>query len=135
MFGLLGGFDAHRTETAVELQTIVDHALGGEAFAGAGVGQLCVGAAHGAVGIEQANIFGEAGGVVGTEIESGVPPDLAEAGDVISHDGASRKRGMARKIANALFGCSFSMLKVTFLPFQVYGVSFEKAFQVRLYRA
>ena len=53
---------SRRNQTAVKLQAVVDHAFGGEALAGAGVGQFGIGAAHGAVFVEHANIFGEAGG-------------------------------------------------------------------------
>src|SRR5450755_1986316 len=85
---------ANRTQTAVELQAIVDHALGGETLAGAGVSQLGVGAAHGAVLTEHTNVFGKAGSVIRAEVEGCISPDFAEARDVIGHDGTPGKRGL-----------------------------------------
>ena len=49
------GLNAHRTQTAVQLQAFVNHALGGKSFAGSALGQLGVSAAHGAVCVESAN--------------------------------------------------------------------------------
>src|SRR5579864_7896787 len=87
-----GGTD--RDQAAVELKVLLDHAPGREALASASVGQFGEGAAHGPVLVEVANSLGEAGRVVGTEIQSRVAPNLAEAWDIVGHDRASRKRGL-----------------------------------------
>ena len=46
---VLGGGRTDRSQAAVELQVVVDHALGGEAFAGSRVCHFGVGAAHGPI--------------------------------------------------------------------------------------
>src|SRR4051812_20998309 len=89
----LGSFYARGRQLAIELQALIDHALRGEALAGAGVGEFRIGAAHGAILVQQANVFGEALGVVGAEVESGVSPDLAEAGNIVGDDRAAGERG------------------------------------------
>jgi len=81
----------------VELEIVIDHALGGETIAGASVGEVGIGAAHLTVGIETADGVGETVGIIGFEIESGVAPDLAEAGNIIGDDGAARERGFKRR--------------------------------------
>src|SRR4029077_11667263 len=94
---LLGGCGIYRRQISVELEIVVDHALGGETIAGASVGEVGIGAAHLTVGIETANGVGETVGIIGFEIESGVAPDLAEAGNIIGDDGTARERGFKRR--------------------------------------
>src|SRR6266567_601356 len=86
-----GGQRLRRYQTAVKAQAVVDHSLRGEALAGARVCHLCIGTAHGTVGIKLSNILREAGRIIGAEIESRISPDFAEARNVIGHDGAPRK--------------------------------------------
>src|SRR5215470_7259758 len=89
----LGCVQAGSTEAAVQVQALVDHALGGEALAGASVGEFGVSAAHGAVLVQQPNLVRQAGGVVGAEIERSVAPDFPIAWDVVGNDRTPGKRG------------------------------------------
>src|ERR1700730_19386472 len=86
-----------RRQASVEFEIVIDHALGGETIAGASVGEVGISAAHLTVGIETADGVGETVGIVGFEIEGGVPPDLAEAGNIIGDDGAARERSFKRR--------------------------------------
>src|ERR1700674_1861698 len=94
---LLGRRGICRRQTSVEFEIVIDHALGGETIAGASVGEVGISAAHLTVGIETADGVGETVGIIGFEIESGVAPDLAEAGNIIGDDGAARERGFKRR--------------------------------------
>jgi len=58
MIQISGGQGVGGDEAAVEVEVVVDHAFGGETVAGAGVGELGVGAAQGTVGIELAKNVG-----------------------------------------------------------------------------
>ena len=55
---ILGGQGFFGEQGAVEIEVIVDHAFGGETFAGARVGAVGVGVAQGAIGIELAKSSG-----------------------------------------------------------------------------
>src|SRR5579863_8196628 len=97
-----GGQGAGGDQRAVQIEVIVDHALGGEALAGASVGAIGVGVAEGAVGVELAKGFGETAGIVGPEVKGGVAPDFAEAGNIVGDDGATRESGVERGHAKRL---------------------------------
>ena len=62
--GISGSQGVDGDQRAVEVDVVVDHALGGEAFAGTGVGAIGIGVAQSTVGIELANSLGQAAGVV-----------------------------------------------------------------------
>src|SRR5437879_13097758 len=91
---LLGRCGIYRRQTSVELEIVIDHALGSETIAGASVGEVGISAAHLTVGIETPDGVGETVGIIGFERESGVAPDLAEAGNIIGDDGAARDRAV-----------------------------------------
>src|ERR1700736_5965155 len=86
---LLGRCGIQRRQTSVELEIVIDHALGGETIAGASVREVGISAAHLTVGIETADGVGETVGIIGFEIESGGAPDLAGAGNIIGDDGGA----------------------------------------------
>src|ERR1700732_5230164 len=94
---LFGRRGIYRSQISVELEIVIDHALGGETIAGASVGEVGISATHLTVGIETADGVGETVGIIGFEIESAVAPDLAEAGNIIGDDGAARERGFKRR--------------------------------------
>src|ERR1700728_446502 len=85
-----------RDQAAIEIEIIVNHALGCVAFASAGVGELGVGSAQGAVGLEAAKSFGEAMGVVGAEVEGGVSPHFTETGNIVGYDCTTGEGGVQR---------------------------------------
>lgn len=89
-------------KVSVEIEILIDHAVSGEAFAGPGEGTIGIGLAQGMVGVELAKDGCETVRVVGTEVEGGITPKLAEAGDIVGDDGAARKGGVERRHAERL---------------------------------
>jgi len=73
------------------LQILIDHPLGGEAFAGALVRAAGVVAAEIPIFAEALNYVGKAVGVVRSEINGVVSPDLAEARNIVGQNGAARE--------------------------------------------
>src|SRR5579864_3593905 len=85
----LGGGRASRLQTAIELQTVIDHALRGEAIARAIVSKFGISPPHGPIFTEQADALSKAFRIVGAEVKRGIAPDLAEAGNIVSNDGTA----------------------------------------------
>src|SRR5580704_468412 len=81
-------------QAAVEVEVVVDHAFGGEAFPGARKGAIGIGVAQGAVRIELGKNCSQAARAVGAEVECGVAPDVAEAWDIVRDDGAAGESGV-----------------------------------------
>src|ERR1700680_1571659 len=105
VLALSGGQGAGGDQAAVKFEVVVDHAFGGEAFAGAGVGAVGIGVAHGAVGVELAKSVSQTAGVVGAEVEGGVAPNFAEAGNVVGDDGAAGESSFKRRDAERFVAC------------------------------
>src|SRR5215472_17084882 len=94
-----GGFYPRRSQAAIKLQVVVDHTLRGKALARTGVGKVGISAAHFAIRIERADALGQAGGVVGAEVQRRVSPDLTKAGNVVGYDRATGECGIESRHA------------------------------------
>src|SRR5215469_5766694 len=76
-------------DTAIKLDVAVGHALRIEALAGALEGTIGIIAAQLGVIGQHAEGFGEAYGIVGTEIDCGISPQLAQRRDIVEHQRAA----------------------------------------------
>ena len=78
-------------QVSIKLEILIDHAFGGKAFAGPLIGTIAVSTAQVPLVAQSADGGGQAGGVIFTEVKSGVAPYFPEGRNVVGYNRAARK--------------------------------------------